>query len=745
MGMNIAVLPFVAAILAVTRLPELPPIEPLLLGLPVSVFGLSCSRARPFSAFYLGLLYVSMNAVAGLNAVFPDDLQGKDLQVIGQVSGLPGRSDGILHFSFNVEEITDCASRWTGTVNISWYRAPVEVQPGDRLQLTVRLSKPGSTLNPGLFDYEGWLFSRGIQAGGYVRSNSKNELLESDSIAFPHHVLRYRIRQTMLGLLKESPVKGLLIALTIGETGQISKPAWHSLTRTGTNHLLIISGLHVGLVAAMIFKLLGLTPLSIRWVGVTTMIVTAFYALIAGFGLPVQRALIMTSAVLLAVSISRRVSTLTMFSASLLGVVMVQPFAVMSNGFWLSFGAVFSLIYAYNGKLMGNEGTGMLKVLLAAIRTQWVVSVAMFPLLLYLLSQASLVTFTVNLVAIPWISFLVIPWLLIFVAALPISTDISAASLSIGEFFLSIIWQYLEWVADKELMFYGSEGLVPLLIALFGVLIVFSPKGTVPRWLGWMCFLPLLVVHEVPGRGELRVTFVDVGQGLSVILQTRRTTLLYDTGPKFGDRFDSGEQILTPLLRKYGLRKLDAFIVSHGDNDHAGGMNSILRNFDIDRFVSSVSERAQPCDSPINWSADGVRFEIFRLQVGGGNNSSCLLLAHTTKFGVLITGDIEEVAEGLLHEKILPEIQVISVPHHGSKTSSSPGFINHLMPSLAIVSAGFRNRFSHPEQAVLKRYEKRHVRVLNTADEGAIRIWLGENGIQRVERTRLEGRRFWHR
>ena len=743
--MNVAICLFVLAILLVTRLPELPPVAPLFMGLPLALFGLSWKRTLPFSAFFLGLLFVLHKASSGLKAALPEQLQGKDLQVIGRVSNLPGQNDGIVRFRFRIEAIAGCESCWTGLASISWYNAPVRVRPGDRFQLNVRLSKPGASLNPGLFDYEGWLFAEGIAATGYVKTSRGFKLLESDDLAVPHHAMRYRIRDAMQGYLKDSPVKGLLIALSIGETRQISRTAWNALTRTGTNHLLIISGLHVGLVAGMIFRLLGFTSLSVRWVGWITMLLTAFYAGLAGFGLPVQRALIMTSVVLFAVCIKRKISTLDMFTLSLLGVVLLQPFAVMSIGFWLSFGAVFALLYAFTGRLRDDQRSPALGVLFAMIRTQWIVTIAMFPLLLHLLFQVSLVSFLVNLVAIPWISFLVIPWLLLFVAAMPLSTVISATSLSVAEFFLSILWQGIEWMADKDWMFHASHGLLPFLIAMLGILVIFSPRGLVPRWLGWMCFLPLFSLTAALEKGEMRLTFIDVGQGLSVLLQTRYSALLYDAGPKFGDRFDSGEQIITPLLRKFGVDRLHTLVISHGDNDHAGGMQSILRNLSVARVVSSISGSQQDCESDIRWSMDGIRFEIFALQGGSGNNSSCLLLAYTSGYGVLITGDIEKIAEDRLRERELPEIHVITVPHHGSRTSSSPGFINHLLPQLAIVSAGFRNRFHHPNAAVLRRYQKRHVKVLNTAEEGAITVWLGENGIVRIERSRSVARRFWHR
>jgi competence protein ComEC len=229
--------------------------------------------------------------------------------------------------------------------------------------------------------------------------------------------------------------------------------------------------------------------------------------------------------------------------------------------------------------------------------------------------------------------------------------------------------------------------------------------------------------------------------------------VLYDAGPRFGDRFDSGEQIVTPLLRQLGVGRLDAFVISHRDNDHAGGMQSVIRNFEVNRVIASFGDLSADCSTPHAWSIDGINFEIFSAvdeearsrRLVAGNDLSCVLLAFNREFGFLVTGDIEEFAESVLQDRNLPDVDVVTVPHHGSRTSSTPGFINHVQPSLAIVSAGFQNRFNHPDPLVLTRYRQRYIKVLNTAEHGAISLLLGRGGILKLELTRSERRRFWHR
>jgi len=753
-GMNIAVIFFVMAILLVTRLPELPVVPPLFSLLPLALYGLGSRLSLPPGAFCLGLLFALFHAESNISKRLPDSLQGTELLVTGRVVNLPAKNDGIERFRFYVEEIADCQACWTGLTSISWYRSPAPVKPGDRFQFTVKLSRPGASLNPGLFDYEAWLFAQGIEATGYVRQGHGFKKIGSMPLSVPHHAMRYWVRKRMTVLLEDSPVRGLLIALTIGETGQISHDNWRHLTKTGTNHLLIISGLHVGLVAAMIFRLIRYLPLSIRLVSLVTIVMTFGYALLAGFGLPVQRALIMTTVVLMAVCISRKTTTATMFTVSLLGVVLLQPFALLSTGFWLSFGAVFALLYAFTGRREPGAQKVAVKLLLTAVKTQWIVFISMLPLLLQLVFQVSLVAFLVNMIAIPFISFLVVPFLLGFVLMMPISPEISNLSLSGAEFFLSVFWQAIQWVSKLDWVFHGiAIGSPPFLVSLTGILIFFAPKGLLPRWLALFCLLPLVSSSRFPEQNQLHITFIDVGQGLSVLLRTEHSAVLYDAGPRFGERFDSGEQIVTPLLRQLGVRRLDAFVVSHGDNDHAGGMQSIIRNFEVNREISSFGGLSADCSTPHTWSVDGVKFEIFSLvdeevrnrRVVTGNDRSCILLAFTGDYGFLVTGDIEEFAESVLQDRNLPDIDVITVPHHGSKTSSTPGFINHIQPRLAIVSAGFHNRFNHPDPLVLRRYRQRYIKVLNTAEQGAISILLGRGGIMEVELTRPTRRRFWHR
>jgi competence protein ComEC len=754
--MSVGVPCFVLAILLITRLPVLLPIVPLLPALPIAFYGLRLPMAMPACAFFLGLIFALASAQNGLNKGFPSHLENLDLEIEGRVVSLPVRKEGIERFRLELSSIKGCDDCWSGLIMLSWYRSTIIVNPGDHLRLTVKLARPRASLNPGVFDYEGWLFFKGIRATGYVKGSEGFERITDSSISrLPSsvdHKFRAYLRNQIQKLAADSPIKGLLIALVIGESGQISTQQWQSLTKTGTNHLLIISGLHVGLVAAMTFKALSLMAIPLRWVGVFTSLFVIAYGFIAGLGLPVQRALIMTVVVLFAATINRRMTLPAIFSTSLLGVVIVDPFAIMSNGFWLSFGAVFALLFAFGSRIEAHGKPTPVFIVKSAIHTQWVVFVTMFPVLLYLLYQASIIGFLVNLVAIPFVSLLVIPWLLLFVVLCPVSETLAAMALQVSEFFLSIIWQFIVKAAELDwVVRVSGEGIVPFISAVLGAYLLLMPKGLIPRWLALFCFLPILLVEGRLAEDELQISFIDVGQGLSVLIRTRHSALLYDAGPKFGNRFDSGEQTVTPFLRHQGVRYLNTLIVSHADNDHAGGAGAIQRNFDPSRvfFSGNTLEGNEPssCDYGSVWYEDSIRFEAFTLQGSDltGNDHSCLLLVSGTGFAILLTGDIELLAENALRKKQLPEMTVISVPHHGSKTSSSPGFVNHVKTDIAVVSAGYLNRFGHPDAGVLRRYRVRQVKVFNTASEGAVSILLGKMGVKRIEVARQIEKRFWHR
>lgn len=744
--MNYAILCFVAALVIIGRLPIILYDPLLLLGVPLAFCGLVHRNARIICAGYLGVVLAGINAANIQASKLPGDLEGDNLVVEGIVSTLPQPRDKLTRFRLDITRFPDCARcRGVKRISLSWYD-DVEVRPGERWRFTVRLNRPRGQVNPGLFDYEGWLFARRINATGYVR---KGELLDHYLWRAPCHQFRYWLRAHMEGVLDNSGTRGLLVALTVGDSSDISTGDWKILSSTGTNHLFIISGLHVGLVTVLFYRLFLLLCRRRSKAGVMSLGAALIYGGIAGMGLPVQRALIMTTVAMAGVIFNRKIRPATLFCFALLGVTLINPLAISDAGFWLSFGAVFSLLFVFAGrKSLRHTLVGRMR---ETIHTQWVVYVGMLPLLLFLVFQVSLVSFLVNLIAIPWIGFLVVPPLLMASAVSLISQGASAVLFGFAESALATIWQILSWIAEQDLVIYaGPVGLAAAVSGFLGATLLLCPKGFLPRWPGLVMLIPVaLPPIDLPARGELDVTVLDVGQGLSVFLRTRKGAVLYDAGPRFGDRFDTGEQIVAPFIRRSKVHNLDGFVVSHMDNDHAGGAESVMHNFTIANLWSSepeLLEGARSCMHGGHWSIDGVSFQLLALSADGSskNDRSCVLLVQGPGYAILLPGDIEAMSEHELVKVPLPDIDMMVAPHHGSRSSSSPAFLNHVMPAIVIVSAGYNNRFRHPDPAVVRRYRARHARVLTTGREGAISMRFSERTGVRLGASRRDHRRLWH-
>ena len=470
-----------------------------------------------------------------------------------------------------------------------------------------------------------------------------------------------------------------------------------------------------------------------------TLVATAAYGQLAGWGLPVQRAFVMAAVMLLAMLLKRHLTLFTRFQLALIAVVIFDPLATLGQGFWLSFGVVFALLAGLGGRVYSRASPGSrLKITLSA---QWVAWLSLLPLLGFVHFQLPLAAWLVNLVAIPWVSFLVVPLMLLGLLLLAVNGAIGLMVLQAVGQLTEMLWWFLGFsAAAGPLLQTPTVSIGSLLIALAGAALLLMPRGLLPRWPGLLMLLVLLA----PVRrtdSELVVTFLDVGQGLSVLLQTTHTNLIYDTGPVFGERFSAARQIVVPALRKTGRSVLDVLMVSHGDNDHAGGLRDIMS-------LVPVAQRYLPGQCQAAWEVDGVRFTQFSVMASGAewssNNRSCLLLVETGHHRILLTGDIETEAEIHLLDRIAAPVSLISVPHHGSRSSSAPAFLNRLIPGIAVVSAGHRNRFGHPDARVLSRYRARHSRIFNTATSGAVRIRFKGAGYE-IEEARIQRPAIWRR
>ena len=765
--MRTGTIAFLTGIIIFLQVSILPSLWSLAL-LPVVLWGLFVlPYLRIPCAICCGIIWAFLRADAILSNDLERSIEGETVIVTGRVISLPKILDSGVRFEFQIDEMKSQNGgilKSPGKVRLGWYREDVTIQPGEYWRLHVRLKRPYGFSNPGGFDYEAWLFQHRIRATGYIRNNEKNELLKNASIVSINHsryLLRNLINQTDSGEFEKS----FLLALSLGDRSKISTSHWQILTQTGTSHLLAISGLHIGLVAGLFFVLgrwlwalsasLPLYLASQRFAALSGLLGALLYAALAGFSIPTQRALIMLSIWLLSRFFHRRFATGDVIAISLLTVLIIDPFAAMDVGFWLSFLAISIIAYGMTCRVHTNSSrwrNGWWKW----GRVQYLVAVGLLPMLVLWFQQYPLVGILANIVAVPYISLIVVPLMLIGVVLLQFYFPAGEFILHIAGQALGLFWPFLEYLSTLEFNLWQSASPSPLAFAaaMFGVLILLMPKGMPARWIGIFWLFPLLFPRlESPASGAFWLTQLDVGQGLAAVIQTQNHSLIYDTGDRFSKRFNAGEAVIVPFLKHQQLQHPELLIVSHGDRDHIGGSKAVLIRYPELHVLTSAVDRIEHtsidnCILGQRWRWDGVDFEILNpasFKNYHGNNSSCVLRVSNGQHSVLLTGDIEQSVESRLINSIPNKLTatVLIAPHHGSKTSSSLAFIDAVSPEIVVFSAGYRNRFGFPKQDIISRYESRQVKILNTARDGAL-LFRFENSEMIISRHRHQSWRFWN-
>lgn len=717
-----------------------------------------------FFAFFLGgFTWALLYSLIVLSSSLEPGLEAKDLVISGKVINLPTLTSRYTRFDLDVQGLSDMQGvvyRSPGRIRLYWYAPYPEILPGNHLQLQVRLKQPRGLSNPDGFDYEAWLFQNGIRATGYVRQPLATGHGMSPSTSAG--LLRYRLRQRLSDIVDEgSPAHGLIMALLIGDRGGIDPDQQRVMTQTGTGHLLAISGLHIGLIAGFAFVsgrrvwslwLQGTQAVPAHYIAASVSILAAlYYAALAGFSVPTQRALLMTVVVLACMLLSRRPSTSYVFALVLMIVLLVNPVSVITAGFWLSFVAVAVIMLA----LVTTNNTSGYQPWRQWLRIQFAVYLGLIPVQAYWFNEVSLWAIPANLVAIPWVGFVTLPLLMVGVILLPLSTALAAAVLHAGAASLGLLWNYLELLANVSVASIPvpTPTTLALAAAITAILILLIPAVFRGRYLALCWILPLLLpMKRLPSPGDYDVTVLDTGQGLSVVARTQNHTLLFDTGPGFADGFNAGRSIILPYLRARGYRRIDTLVQSHGDNDHIGGFDAIMTGIEVEEVLTSVPAQIRfaghNCESGKSWTWDGIPFRMMHPPANHefeGNNASCVLMLGPPGYKVLITGDIEEEAERWLMTEFAHELRarLLVVPHHGSKTSSSYGFIRAVDPDTAIIAAGYLNRFRLPNQDIIQRYLSRGVHVYNTATDGAISIKF-TRGKLFISAEREQAPRFWN-
>ena len=714
-----------------------------------------------------GFLWAALLAHLRLAHSLPLEWEGRDAVVSGVIAELPQPTERGLRFRFDLERVHTPLAVLPSTLAITWYRSEAaalpEVHAGQRWQLTLRLRRPHGTSNPAGFDSELWMLERGIRAVGYVR-DAPAPILQDASVLRPAYWverMRERVRQRILDALPGHPAAGVLVALAIGDQQAIDTAQWTVFTRTGVNHLMSISGLHITMVAGLAFAAVSLLWRRSAWLAarlpaqhaaaLAGLLVAFGYALLSGFGVPAQRTVYMLAVLALAPLAGVRASALEVLAAALVLVVLLDPWAVLSAGFWLSFGAVALILYVSLGRI-GRSGW-----LLTWARVQWAITLGLIPILLALFQQVSIISPLANAGAIPLVSLGVVP-LTLLGAVLPFDWLLVAAAWLMNA--CSMLLAYLSSLPAAVWQQHAPPAWATV-AAGAGVLLLLAPRGVPARWLGLLAMLPLFcLAPETPRPGQLWLDVLDVGQGHAAVLRTAHHALLFDTGPRFSSDSDSGSRVVVPALRAAGIAAVDGIVVSHDDADHSGGLLSVLQAVPADWVATSVP-RDEPalalaasvrrCVRGEAWEWDGVRFALLHpseesYAVSGirDNDRSCVLHVRAPGGSVLLTADIERGAEQELLDTLPPDFRsdVVLVPHHGSATSSTEALVARLRPAHAIIPVGYRNRFGHPVPDVVARYERAGAKVWRTDRDGALLVRIDQ--AVSVQAWRTTHPRYWH-
>ncbi|MEQ1525253.1 MAG: DNA internalization-related competence protein ComEC/Rec2 [Gallionella sp.] len=716
----------------------------------------------------LGFYHAAWQAQQRLTISLADEWQGRDIEVVGVVAELPRNHEQGLRFAFDIEKTITPQASVPPHVYLSTYfdkkTPPLNLHAGERWQLTLRLKQPHGSSNPHGFDFEVWALENNLRAVGYVHNKGNNVRLDAraDGVLYRIETWREMVRNKFNVTLSNAPYSAVLSALAIGDQSSIPQSQWQIFTRTGVNHLMSISGLHITMLASFGFALtywlwrrnvrLTLWLPARKAAALIALLVALGYALLSGFGVPAQRTVYMVGAVAAALWLNRNFSLTQILSIALLGVLIPDPWAVLSAGFWLSFGAVALILYVTAHRI------GKSSAISEYLTVQWAMTIGLIPLLLAMFQQISIVSPIANAFAIPLISLIVVP-LTLLGAVLPWDVPLWLAHIVMDG-----AMQILTWLnaLPQAVWTQHAPPVWSVVAGMVGVLWILAPHGFPARWLGIIWLLPMFLnLPEPPAANTLRLVIFDVGQGLAVAAQTQHHALLYDTGPDFSGDADSGNRILIPTLRALGIAKLDGLIITHDDIDHTGGATSVMQAMPID-WVSSSLPKAHPlllanlnsakhCQAGDTWQWDGVDFAILSPDAASyadekmrDNNRGCVLRISIGSQHILLAADIEKEAEKKLIAEHADQLftTLLVVPHHGSKTSSTEEFIATTLPDYAVFTVGNRNRFGHPKEEVVQRYADSGAELLRSDEDGAVLVEMNAQGLQ-VERYRKTHHRYW--
>lgn len=766
----LAIWTFAAGLLHVALYPSIPPRYVWFIAI---ILSLAFTQRWPFvvkllGPFFVGGLIASCQLSSIIAQQLPLALDRVEFAITFEITSLVEQRPKSTVFTAKVLQIQcgslGCQQLVGERLRLSWYQADTDPQPGDIWAAQVKLKRPRGLVNKGGFDYQAWLLAQGVVATGYIKADA-SWLARRNGWAS----MRGALQEKIIAYSAGNDFARFWPALIMADRSGIHQADWQVLQHTGTVHLVAISGLHIGLVAVWLhlfgFNLARLLAVAfarytsgmglVLWLPRVLSCVGAFsYAALAGFSIPTTRALAACVAVQAMGLLGWKIPWPTLFALALAVVGLSDPLAIIAPGFWLSFLAVISLLVITQ---WGLGPRGNRNPVAYWVQVQLLLTLALMLPLLVLGQLVSLTAPLANLLAVPVVALLVVPLLLFATLFSGIAAAPAQWLFNVVDVVFGLLWQFLATLAALPVStWWPSVALswVTVCCSALAIGLILTPAALRLRGLG---FLVLLVALLIPRTKTplVQLTAMDVGQGLALLLRVDEQILVYDTGPRFSDQFDAGSRILLPYLRQQGIGRIH-LVVSHADNDHSGGADSLVQGIEILSFRSG--ERLQnvrgiapkPCVKGQNWSLGRASLRVLwppQDSSLAGNNASCTLLVEfqhgTRRVRVLLAGDIDAQVEEQLLAQLPSHLDIVIAPHHGSISSSSFAFVRRTAPRYVVYSAGYKNSYGHPHQRVRRRYQREAAIELNTADSGAIQFTWDDQGEQ-VDEARKSSKRAWY-
>lgn len=753
---------FVAGCGGVLLLPQLPSIWVLVAVAITAVLIVRTSLGAVPLAAVVGAVYCCLSAQARLADRLHPDLDGELAYLVGTVVSVPQATQGNIRFRFRPDD----RQRYPALLELTWYEAQWRPRSAERLRIEAKLRRPRGFANPGGSDNDGRMLRDGVGGTGYVRSLGRLPDRPRDHWWYPVLLARDHVAITLRRILGDRPATGIVAGLSVGLQDALSREQWLALARSGTSHLMAISGLHIAMVAAVAGWLTGLLQTwrqrrgsqSTRRDAVTlvAMLTAAGYSALAGWSVPTQRTMVMIMVAFLAMRSRRQPGMADSFALCAVAVALFDPLALLAAGFWLSFGAVAAILYATAGAVRRPT------LMRSYLHVQLAVTLGLTPVLIGCFGSLSLIAALVNLVAIPLYTLLIVPAVLLSTAVALCADAPGKVLLEATAALIETTWPLIAVPASWPLATWSVASPSPWgwILLLLGTVGALSPLPVRGRLAGAVLVLIGCCWRPPPlPQGALRLSVLDVGQGLAVVAQTRSHVLVYDAGPSFRSGTDTGMLVVLPFLVARGIRAIDRLVVTHDDDDHKGGAQSVLQSMPVRTLTVGPSVRRlavpprHPATRVINchrggrWRWDGVEFAWLHpgaTRLEGDNDTSCVLRVSVGEHSFLLTGDIEAAAEAQLVQAGLDSVDVVVAPHHGSKTSSSAAFVEATSPRWIIYTVGYRNRWGFPRPQVVSRWEQAGAQGLLTSTSGTIEFLVRPKAaLAPPAEWRLAQHRFW--